>query len=62
MDAVVVGFSADGQVEYEREGWSRPTLQETRAIIHAARETVGALEDLVMALERARPAPGHGSG
>ena len=36
MDAVVVDVGADGQVKLQGEDWSQPTLQERRAIIHAA--------------------------
>ena len=38
MDAVVVDVDADGRVRLEDEDWSQPTLQERRAIIHAAQE------------------------
>ena len=38
MDAVVVDVDAGGRVRLENEDWSHPTLQERRAIIHAAQE------------------------
>ena len=38
MDAVVVDVDADGRVRLEDEEWSQPTLQERRAIIHAAQK------------------------
>jgi hypothetical protein len=63
MDAVVVEVSPDGQVRYEQEGWSRPTVQERRAIIHAAHQAVEVLEDLIATLEQGRAAePGERSG
>jgi hypothetical protein len=58
MDATLVDFSADGQVKLEGEEWSTPSLQETRAIIHAARQQIEALEELVAALEPRRPGAG----
>jgi hypothetical protein len=47
MDAVVVEVSSDGRVRLENEDWSTPTLQERRAIIHAAQEEVSALSELL---------------
>jgi hypothetical protein len=48
MDATVVEVSDDGRVRFEREeDWSKPTLQERRAIIHAATEEMAALTELV---------------
>jgi hypothetical protein len=52
MEAEVTDFSPDGQVRYGSEGWSHPTLQETRAIIHAARHEIEALEELIATLDR----------
>ena len=54
MDAVVVDVDADGRVKLENEDWSQPTLQEKRAIIHAAREEVGALGELLEILQAER--------
>ncbi len=55
MDTVLLDHSPEGRVLLEAEDWSTPTLQETRAIIHAAQTEVANLEDLVEALEsRAR--------
>jgi hypothetical protein len=51
MDAVVVDVSRDGRVRLENEDWSTPTLQERRAIIHAAREEIAALSELLEILE-----------
>ena len=51
MDATVVDVNADGSVKLENEDWSRPTLQERRAIIHAAQQELLALEELVEILQ-----------
>jgi hypothetical protein len=56
MDAVVVDVDAEGRVRYEGaegtapgvgDGWAAPTLQERRAIIHAARQEMDALAELL---------------
>jgi hypothetical protein len=47
MDAVVVAAREDGCVELEGEGWTRPTLQERRAIIYAARNEIDQLAELL---------------
>jgi hypothetical protein len=47
MNAVVVDVSDDGRVRLEDEDWSTPTLQERRAIIHAAQEELAALTELL---------------
>jgi hypothetical protein len=47
MDAVVVEVSGDGRVRLHNEDWSTPTLQERRAIIHAAEEELAALTELL---------------
>ena len=51
MDAVVVDVQADGRVRLENEEWSQPTLQEKRAIIHAAQEELAALAELIEILQ-----------
>jgi hypothetical protein len=51
MDAVVVEVSRDGRVRLENEDWSTPTLQERRAIIHAAREELAELTELIDILD-----------
>jgi hypothetical protein len=51
MDATIVDIRADGEVRFEQEGWSRPTLQERRAIIYAARKELEALTELLEVLE-----------
>jgi len=54
MDAVVVDVDADGRVRLENEDWSHPTLQERRAIIHAAQEELLALGELLEILQADR--------
>ena len=54
MDAVVVDVDADGRVRLENEDWSHPTLQERRAIIHAAQEELLALGELLEILQAER--------
>ena len=54
MDATVVEVDADGRVRLENEDWSQPTLQERRAIIHAAQEELLALGELVEILQADR--------
>lgn len=54
MDASVVDVDADGRVRLENEEWSRPTLQERRAIIHAAQQELLALEELLEILQAER--------
>lgn len=50
MDAVVVEVGADGRVRLEHEEWSTPTLQERRAIIHAAEQELEELREALDAL------------
>ena len=52
MDATLVGVEADGRVRLDQEDWSQPTLQERRAIIHAAQQEIAALQELLEILER----------
>jgi hypothetical protein len=54
MDAVVIDVDADGRVRLENEDWSQPTLQERRAIIHAAEEELLALGELLEILQAPR--------
>ena len=58
MDAVVVDVDADGRVRLEDEDWSQPTLQERRAIIHAAQEELAALGELLEILQAIGDPPG----
>jgi hypothetical protein len=54
MDATVVEVDADGRVRLEHEDWSQPTLQERRAIIHAAQEELLELGELLEILQAER--------
>lgn len=47
MDAVLVEFDDNGRVRFENEDWSTPSLQETRAILYAARSELAELAELV---------------
>ena len=51
MDTVLVEFDNGGRVKLDREDWSVPTLQETRAILYAAHNEVAALQELITMLE-----------
>ena len=51
MDAFVVEIRTDGSVRLENEDWSHPTLQERRAIIYAAKDELGALQELLDILD-----------
>jgi len=51
MDAVIVDYETDGRVRFENEEWTTPTLQERRAILHAAQLEIERLGNLVLALD-----------
>lgn len=51
MDATLVEFSPDGRIRFDNEDWVVPSVQERRAIIHAAKETLEDLTDLLQTLE-----------
>ncbi|MGH9346513.1 MAG: hypothetical protein ACRD26_04525 [Vicinamibacterales bacterium] len=53
MDAVLVEFDEQGRVRFENEDWTTPSLQETRAILHAARNELAELTELVETLDAA---------
>jgi hypothetical protein len=53
MDAVLVEFQPDGRIRLEREEWTKPTVQETRAILYAARTEIDNLSELIATLESA---------
>ena len=53
MDAVLVKFDARGQVRFDGEDWSTPTLQERRAILYSAEKEAASLRELADALETA---------
>jgi hypothetical protein len=54
MDAVLVEFDGEGRVRFENEEWTTPSLQETRAILYAARNALAELTELVEMLDAAR--------
>jgi hypothetical protein len=55
MDAVLVEFDPEGgRVRFEDEDWSTPSLQETRAILYAARNELALLTELIEALDKPR--------
>jgi hypothetical protein len=51
MDATLVEVSADGRIRLENEDWRTPTLQERRAIIHAATNSIEDLKELIDILQ-----------
>jgi hypothetical protein len=51
MEATLVEFSPDGRVRFDNEDWTTPAVQERRAIIHAAKEALEDLTELVQTLE-----------
>jgi acyl-CoA reductase-like NAD-dependent aldehyde dehydrogenase len=51
MDAVLVEFDGDGRVRFDDEGWTTPSVQERRAIIHAAHDQLEQLKELLDLLE-----------
>ena len=51
MDAFLVEFDEQGRIRFDNEDWSTPTLQERRAIIHAANDQLGHLQELLDVLE-----------
>ncbi len=52
MDAFVVGVTSEGKVQVDDQPPSTPTLQERRAILHAAQAELEALQELVEILEK----------
>jgi hypothetical protein len=51
MDAFLVEFDNDGRIRFDNEDWSVPSVQERRAIIHAANDQVAHLKELLDVLE-----------
>jgi hypothetical protein len=51
MDATIVEVSADGRIRLENEDWRTPTLQERRAIIYAATNSIDDLNELLDILQ-----------
>jgi hypothetical protein len=51
MDASLVEFDQDGRIRFDNEDWCTPSVQERRAIIHAAKDQVAQLTELLDVLE-----------
>ena len=51
MDAFLVEFDEHGRIRFDKEDWSTPSVQERRAIIHAAKDQLDDLKELLDALE-----------
>jgi hypothetical protein len=51
MDAFLVEFDDTGRVRFDNEDWATPSVQERRAIIHAAKDQVAHLKELLDVLE-----------
>jgi hypothetical protein len=57
MDATVVEVGGDGRVRFENDDWSVPTLQERRAIIHAATNEIEQLTEALEILQKPHAGP-----
>lgn len=51
MDAFVVEIRDDGWVRLDKEDWAKPSLQERRAIIYAAKDELESLKELLEVLD-----------
>jgi acyl-CoA reductase-like NAD-dependent aldehyde dehydrogenase len=51
MDAFLVEFDEEGRIRFDNEDWSTPSVQERRAIIHAAKDQLDHLKELLDVLE-----------
>ena len=51
MNAVVVEFDEEGRVRFESGEWAKPSVQERRAIIHAAQAELESLKELLETIE-----------
>ena len=51
MDAFLVEFDDKGRIRFDKEDWSKPSVQERRAIIHAAKDQLEDLKELLDVLE-----------
>ncbi len=51
MDAVLVDFDEHGRIRFDNEDWAAPSVQERRAIIHAAKDELDRLKELLDVLE-----------
>ena len=54
MDAYLVEFDGEGRIRLDKDGWSSPSVQERRAIIHAAKDELEDLKELLDVLENSR--------
>jgi hypothetical protein len=52
MDAILVEFGEDGLVRFDSGEWVKPTVQERRAIIHAAQRELESLKELLEIFEK----------
>jgi hypothetical protein len=52
MDAVIVEVTDDGQVRFDNQELTTPTLQERRAILYAAEQEMEALTELTEILSK----------
>jgi hypothetical protein len=52
MDAILVEFGEDGRVRFDSGEWVKPTVQERRAIIHAAQREWESLKELLEMFEK----------
>jgi len=51
MDAALLDVNSQGQVKFENEDWTAPTLQERRAILYAAHKELEVLQELIDILD-----------
>lgn len=51
MDAALLDVNLQGQVKFENEDWTAPTLQERRAILYAAHKELEVLQELIDILD-----------
>jgi acyl-CoA reductase-like NAD-dependent aldehyde dehydrogenase len=51
MDAFLVEYDSTGRVRFDNEDWMQPSVQERRAIIHAAQDHIAHLKELLDVLE-----------
>jgi acyl-CoA reductase-like NAD-dependent aldehyde dehydrogenase len=51
MDAFLVEYDSAGRVRFDNEDWTQPSVQERRAIIHAATDQIERLKELLDVLE-----------
>lgn len=52
MDAILVEFDASGRIRFDSDAdWVEPSVQERRAIIHAAKDELENLKELLDVME-----------